>query len=117
MFAIFDHVTKLIGETKRRVSTADLNRVLAEIVKNHTPALVGSSAKLPKFYYATQVSQSPPRIVVKTNIAGEIQESYRRYMNKQFKQRLGFKNIPIELIFRHKDQKRNQAADTGEHSH
>lgn len=109
VFRVMESITEVYDQANRRVSTSDLNKALAEIVEGHTPALEKATARLPKFYYATQVGQMPPRIIVKTNIATDIQESYQRYMNKSFREKLGFTEVPISLIFRFKGERKPRA--------
>ena len=48
---------------------------------------------------------APPTIVIKCNVAGEIQESYKRYLTN-FRKELGFKSIPIRLLYRDKKQEK-----------
>lgn len=96
----------------RRVETSAVNQALRTMVQEHTPALIRGKTKRIKFYFATQVSISPPTIVVFCNVANEIHESYIRYMTHRFREMLGFPEIPIRLLFRAKTQVR--ARDTRE---
>ncbi len=88
---------------RKRASTALINSTLQDIVHHHQPALVKSFTKRAKFYYATQVQIQPPTIVIKCNVAKAIQESYKRYLTHQLRERLGFEKIQPVLIFRDKD--------------
>ncbi len=102
VFKIMDEVQEVSKSYDKRISTADLNKVLAKIVQEHTPALIRNFKKRVKFYYATQVKSRPPTIVVMCNLADEIQESYKRYMTHRFRDLLGFGSIPLRVIFRGK---------------
>lgn len=101
-------VERLAEAYQKRVSTARLNEVLHAAVQQHTPALLGRTNKRVKFYYATQVRSAPPTIVIKCNVADEIQESYKRYLVNRFRKDLGFDEIPLHLIFRGKDKEKAQ---------
>ena len=79
---------------------------LEKAIHRHTPALIRKFNKRVKFYFATQVKTAPPTIVIKCNIAGEIQESYKRYLTNFFRKELGFKSIPIRLLYRDKKQEK-----------
>jgi GTP-binding protein len=103
-------VESVVEQYEKRVGTGELNRALEEIVQLHTPALIRNSNKRVKFYYATQVRSRPPLIVVMCNVADEIQEHYRRYMERQFQKRLGFDLVPVRVAFRGKEEKRTKAA-------
>ena len=50
-------------------------------------------------FYASQISVSPPTIVVKCNVAKDIQPSYKRYMMRVFRESLGFQEVPIKLVY------------------
>lgn len=102
---IMAEVQGLAEQYKKRVETARLNEALLRMVDKHTPALIRARKKRVKFYYATQVRSEPPTIVVKCNLAHELQESYKRYMHRAFQRELGFDRVPIRLLFRGKDKK------------
>lgn len=99
-------VEKLAKTASRRVGTTAVNQALRTMVQEHTPALIKGKTKRVKFYFATQVSVSPPTIVVFCNVAKEIHESYMRYMTNRFRDMLGFEEIPIRLFFRSKEEVR-----------
>jgi GTP-binding protein len=101
---IFDEVERVRLDYSKRVPTSELNRALTQVISEHTPALTNKHNKRVKFFYATQVSVKPPTIVVKCNLAEEIQESYKRYMVKRFRDILGFGESPVRLLYRGKDQ-------------
>lgn len=96
-----------VAETSiKRADTASVNRALQQIIETHSPQLIRAHGKRMKFFFATQVEISPPTIVVKCNVADEIQESYKRFMIHQFREILGFDNVPVRLIFRGKEPRR-----------
>lgn len=107
LMGMVEHLAQM---TQRRVDTSAVNTALRAMVQEHTPALVRGKTKRVKFYFATQVSVSPPTIVVFCNVSNEIHESYIRYMTNRFREMLGFAEIPIRLFFRAKTEVR--ARDT-----
>lgn len=86
---------------KRRVSTAVINEVLEEAVKWHSPPTT-RQGRQGKIYYGTQVSTQPPAIALFVNDAKRLNENYRRYIERQFRQQLGFIGTPIKLFWRSK---------------
>lgn len=86
---------------KRRVSTAVINEVLEEAVKWHSPP-TNRQGRQGKIYYGTQVSTQPPAIALFVNDAKRLNENYRRYIERQFRQQLGFVGTPIKLFWRSK---------------
>lgn len=103
---IMSVVESLAGDYERRVETRKINEALRTIVYEHTPALIRKYSKRPKFYFATQVRSRPPTIVVFCNVADEIQESYKRYIAKRFREMLGYGNGPLRVLYRAKAEVR-----------
>lgn len=108
IMAMVEELSEAYG---KRVTTSKLNDSLQLAIKEHTPALLKRYNKRVKFYFATQVSARPPTIVVKCNVAEEIQESYKRYLIKRFRQDLDFGNVPLRVFFR--DKAEEQAREWG----
>lgn len=111
---LWNMIEKLTDQGKHRVETRRVNDALRAMVHEHTPALMRSKARRVKFYFATQVTVSPPTIVVFCNVYDEIHESYIRYMTHRFRKDLGFPDIPIRLIFRPKTFVREREAERAE---
>lgn len=86
---------------QRRVSTAVINEVLEEALKWHTPPTT-RQGRQGKIYYGTQVSAQPPSIALFVNDPKLFNENYKRYIEKQFRQSLGFQGTPIRLFWRGK---------------
>jgi GTP-binding protein len=85
---------------RRRVPTAQLNRLLEEAVKAHPPPSEG--AQLRKLNYITQIKQGPPTFLIFSNISRRVETSYQRYLINQIRNRFGFKGAPVHLVFRKK---------------
>lgn len=86
---------------KRRVSTAVVNEVLEEAVRWHSPPTT-RQGRQGKIYYGTQVSSQPPAIALFVNDGKRFNDNYRRYIERQFRQQLGFTGTPIRLFWRSK---------------
>ncbi|MEL7034642.1 MAG: ribosome biogenesis GTPase Der [Cyanobacteria bacterium J06592_8] len=98
---IIDLVDQAVSEHKRRVSTAVINEVIEEAVSWHSPPTT-RQGKQGRIYYGTQVTSQPPTIILFVNDPKRFNENYRRYMESQFRQQLGFLGTPIRLIWRGK---------------
>jgi GTPase len=98
---ILELVVTAAEEHKRRVSTSVINEVLEEALRWHSPP-VSRSGKQGKIYYGTQVTSSPPTIALFVNESKRFNDNYRRYIERQFRQQLGFKGTPIRLLWRSK---------------
>jgi GTP-binding protein len=95
---------------KRRVSTSVINEVLEEAIRWHSPPVSRSGGKQGKIYYGTQVSAQPPSIALFVNEAKRFNDNYRRYIERQFRQQLGFKGTPIRLFWRSKKVREMETA-------
>jgi len=86
---------------KRRVTTSVINEVLQEALSWHSPP-TSRQGRQGKIYYGTQVSSQPPAIALFVNDAKRFNDNYRRYIEGQFRQHLGFTGTPIRLFWRSK---------------
>jgi GTP-binding protein len=86
---------------QRRVSTSVVNEVLEEALSWHTPPTT-RQGKQGKIYYGTQVSTKPPTFALFVNNPDVFKENYRRYIERQFREVLGFAGTPIRVFWRGK---------------
>ncbi len=93
---VFDEIDKVMEEIRRRVSTAELNRVFSQLVARHEPPLY--RAKRVKYYYATQVGIKPPTFVVFVNYPAGVHFSYIRYIENNLRQAFGFHGTPVRIF-------------------
>ncbi len=98
---IVDLVNIAAEQHQRRVSTSVINEVLEEAVRWHTPPTT-RQGRQGKIYYGTQVSTRPPTIALFVNDPELFNDNYRRYIERQFRQSLGFAGTPIRLLWRGK---------------
>ncbi|MCB9229579.1 MAG: ribosome biogenesis GTPase Der [Deltaproteobacteria bacterium] len=115
---LMQQAEEVYEQSSRKAGTAKVNESLQKMILRHSPQLIQQHSKRIKFYYATQVTSSPPTMVVMCNVADEIQPSYRRYMLRSFRKDLGFDKVPVRIFFRGKQEKRerklrSEEADTG----
>ena len=86
------------GERRKRVPTAELNRLLASATDRLAPPMV--KGRRPKLFYATQAGIAPPTFVFFANDASSVHFSYRRYLENRLRDVFGFHGTPIRLVFR-----------------
>jgi GTP-binding protein len=98
---ILDLVNQAAESHRRRVSTSVINEVLTDAVSWHSPPAT-RGGRQGKIYYGTQVAIQPPTIALFVNEAKRFNDNYRRYIERQFRQQLGFKGTPIRLLWRSK---------------
>ena len=106
--ALLNHAQMLYKQAGTRVGTAELNRLLKATVERNPPPL--DRNRQPKIYYATQVGEEPPTLVLFCNHPGSIGENYRRYLVGTFRDNLPFGEVPIKLYLR-----KRESAEPEEH--
>ena len=98
---ILDLVDTAAEAHRRRVTTSVINEVLEEAVSWHSPPTT-RQGKQGRIYYGTQVSSQPPTIALFVNDPKRFNDNYRRYIDRQFREQLGFTGTPVRLIWRGK---------------
>ncbi|MEE8312598.1 MAG: ribosome biogenesis GTPase Der [Candidatus Binatia bacterium] len=80
-----------------RVTTSDLNRILASAAERRQPPIV-SRGRL-KLFYATQTSVRPPTIAVFVNREA-VPTDYTRFLERCFRESLPLAGTPLRLRYR-----------------
>lgn len=96
--ALLNHGQMLFKQSRSRVSTGELNRLLRDSVRKNTPP--AHHNRPTKIFYATQVGVQPPTIVLFCNAPNGISKTYQRYLLGRFRDELSFPEVPIKLYLR-----------------
>lgn len=97
---IYGAIDDAIKAHRKRITTAVLNEVLRDATLWQPPPSKRSGAQA-KIYYCNQVSTRPPTIVVFCNDPSMVNDGYRRYLDRKFRESLdGFEATPIRWIYR-----------------
>lgn len=111
---IFPALIEVLEETKRRLSTHQLNKFLEKAMQlNHPPMLQGKRLRI---YYGTQVDVTPPRFILFVNNPDLMAESYKKYLVNQFRKEFGFSGVPLAFHMKGKSvtpQERRQHRHQG----
>jgi GTP-binding protein len=102
IYAVLNLAQNLHKQASRRVSTADLNRVVRSALEASPPPL--RQNRRPKVYYATQVSANPPTVVLFTNGPELFDPPYQRYLLNTLRDKLAFSDVPVRLYLRRKSR-------------
>ena len=81
-----------------RLPTPKLTRALIAAVERQQPARAGHSRPKPR--YAHQGGHNPPVIVVHGNSLNQVADSYRRYLEGQFREQFELTGTPLRVEFR-----------------
>lgn len=96
---VLDLAADLFKQASTTVSTPKINKVLQIITQERTPSSQ-RKAGLPKIYYGTQVSHSPPTLMLFVNNPALITDNYQRFLINRLRDHLPFSEIPIRLLLR-----------------
>ena len=90
---------ELHRQADTRVTTGQLNRAVEQILALRGPSQKHGK-KPAKVFYVTQVSTCPPTLVLFVNSQESFDTNYQRFLLKELRSRLPFREIPIRLLFR-----------------
>ena len=80
------------------LTTPKLTRALIEAVEHQQPRRKGSIR--PKLRYAHQGGQNPPIVVIHGNALESIEDNYKRYLEKHFRETFALVGTPLRIEFR-----------------
>lgn len=98
---IYAAVDRAVAAHRQRVKTSVLNEVLAEALAWQRPPAVRSSRQ-GRVYYCNQVATEPPTVVVFCNDPKLFPDSYKRYLDRKFRESIDFTGSPVRWHFRGK---------------
>jgi GTP-binding protein len=94
---LLDHVAALFDKHAARVSTAELNRILAELREARQPP--SRNGKRLNLLYGTQVTARPPRFRLHVNDPGLVTRDYGYWVENQLRDKLGLEGVPVSIDF------------------
>lgn len=84
------------AQMRQKVPTAVLNRTLLDAIERRQP--VSQSGARLKFFYATQIKESPPGFLLFVNRADLFTPVYAKYLADSLRTAFGFEGCPIGLF-------------------
>ncbi|MDR2704290.1 MAG: ribosome biogenesis GTPase Der [Planctomycetaceae bacterium] len=98
---MLNHAQMLFNQSRLRISTPQLNKLVAAALENNPPPLYHHHKV--KIYYASQVDISPPTIVLFCNMPDAVSMPYQRYLLNFLRDELPFREVPVRLLFRKRE--------------
>ena len=80
------------------METSVLNKVLKEAVFNQQPSMSGRFR--PKLRYAHAGGKNPPKIVIHGNNLKELKDSYTKYLENFFRNKLSLGETPLSILYK-----------------
>lgn len=93
---LLNHAQMLYKQARSRVTTGELNRLVRRAMEIQPPPTIGTRRL--KVFYATQIGEQPPTIVLKCNDPACVTPTYRRYLITTLRDGLRFGEVPIRLF-------------------
>ncbi len=87
-------IAKVAEGRQLRVSTAEMNRFLAEVDFDRATSPSGKPTRL---YYLTQAGVAPPIFIAFTNRSGKLHFSFERFLENRIREKFGFAGTPIVI--------------------
>ncbi len=82
-----------------RVTTGELNRLLASATDAHVPRPAKGTRPV-KILFGSQIGTAPPTFVLSINQPGDLHFSYLRFLENRIREAFGFEGTPIRLKVR-----------------
>jgi len=99
---LYDLIDRVAEARRRRISTGELNRWLAnvDLGRGTSPA-----ARRVKIFYITQASTSPPTFVLFTNQTHKLHFSFERFLENRLREQFDYVGSPIRFMQRLKEKR------------
>lgn len=93
---LLEAVRYVSDQLKQKIPTALLNRTLRDAIEQRQP--VSSAGHHLKFFYATQIKQTPPTFALFVNRDELFSPPYQKYLANQLRKAFGYEGCPLMLI-------------------
>lgn len=94
---LLNHAQMLYKQSRSRVGTPKLNRIIKEALVRHPPPMA-SNRRRPKIFYAAQIGIQPPTIMLKCNNPNSFSQTYQKYLLGVLRDSLDFGEVPIRMV-------------------
>ena len=99
---LMPEVLSAYSNTTKMVEPEIINEIIRDAYIENPPAVV--KGKKLKIYYASQVSNKPPRIDIEVNTKSSVHFSYKRYLENRIRENIDFSGSPIQIVFKNKGE-------------
>jgi GTP-binding protein len=93
---LLEAIRYVAAQLRQQIPTAILNRTLQHAIEQRQP--VSDRGHRLKFFYATQIRQAPPTVLLFVNRDELFSEPYRKYLSGRLRQAFGYEGCPIVLV-------------------
>ena len=100
IFQVVDKALQVYNNSKLKIKTSELNRILFGIIKSRPP--YSHSGNEIKINYITQVPNKSNIFLFFTNRPKDISDEYRKFLKNKIYENFNFSGVPISIVFREK---------------
>jgi GTP-binding protein len=93
---LLEAIRYVAAQLQQKIPTGLLNRTLRDAVDRRQP--VSASGHRLKFFYATQVRQSPPTFLLFVNRDELFSDSYKKNLAGEMRKAFGYEGCPVVLV-------------------
>ncbi len=104
VFPLLETILTVHQRYNQQISTSYLNRIVEKISLQYPPP--ANKGKHIKFYFASQIAQSPPKIVITTNFPDLLKDNYTRYFETSLYENLDLNGVFFKYSFIKKESGR-----------
>ena len=97
--SVVDLAMNLYKQAQARVSTAELNRIIREMMEETMPKSHRGGGAV-KLLYGTQVATCPPTLILFVNDPSRVTPVFERFLVRRLREILPFPEVPIRIGFR-----------------
>ncbi|HUL77966.1 MAG TPA: GTP-binding protein, partial [Vicinamibacteria bacterium] len=102
---LLDAVDRVQAARQARVTTGELNRMLAHAAEAYAPK-ADKGGQPVRILFGSQIGTGPPTFAVSLNHPVDLHFSYRRYLENRIREAFGFEGTPIRLKVRCRQRRR-----------
>lgn len=96
-------VKEIQEERKRKINTAQLNKILVTAQDRHqSPSGIGKPFRI---YYGTQVKTEPPTFLLYVNDPTLSHFTYLRFLENQIRETFPFKGTPMQIVLKKRERR------------
>lgn len=103
---LMESVVQIEEESKKRITTAELNRFMETVVARRPPT--HPTGKHIRIFYITQADIKPPVFVFFCNNPALITENYRKFLYNQIRKVFKFSGASIKLVFKGRNKEEDE---------
>lgn len=93
---LLEAIRYVAAQLQQKIPTSLLNRTINDAVERRQP--ISAMGHRLKFFYATQVRQSPPTFLLFVNRDELFSDAYKKYLAGEMRKAFGYEGCPVVLV-------------------